>query len=586
MTTRAPKAPVFFANPAQLRALGERLRNTYIPSGSQVIELGPSLPGISTREDAYSLAILLVEALGEQARLRIAFPATGFYGKSDLKGLSPQRRRRFFVPDGTGFRAAPVLASKCGASPPPAVDSFLELSHESVLVLDLQRRVLSANQNYCELFQVDPAALIGKSLFGSGPGQWKARAQRTALRSLLSYGQPFSMLDAEVAATGPGILSLNIRATDCSRSPVRLVSIRNDTVTRKLAEESTRLRLTVDALLESATQTIIGVQHDGQIVLANGNTREMFGYAKEELLGRPLSLLIPEGARLRHKRHHKEYFKDMGLRTMGLRPDKIEALRKDGSTFPVEIGLSAVPTPAGQLAIAFIQDVSERRALEQAIRARSAEVQSLAANLLTAKEEIERRVSRELHDQICQPLAALALDLGALASSPDWELLKPLQARVIQVSEEARHMAYELHPTVLDDLGLVTSMRALCKEFSRKLGFPVAFTSARMPAEIPREVASCLYRVTQEALQNVVKHSAAGEVSVSLTRHKRSLAVQISDDGDGFTPTTGKTRGGLGLIGMEERARLAAGKITVASSPGRGTVVKLNVPLEKQGRPL
>lgn len=593
MAIRARTTPgsglVFFANPRPLRALCNRFLKGYGSNSEQLREIGLWLPALSTREDAYSLAILLIEALGEDARFRVCFPGpatTAIYGEPDLKGLSAARRRRFFVPVDGGFRPGPLLTERCvpqaGAGPYQSLESL----HDAIAVLDPQLRIQFVNRAFCELFRVNASVLIGKPLLGAGPGQWRPRARPAALRKLLLPGTPGGSMEVEVTAAGAGNLLLDIRASDWNCGPARLIAVRNETAIGKVREELQRLRLTVDALLESATQSIIGVLPNGTIVLANGNTREMFGYAKEELLGRPLTLLIPEGARRRHNRYHKEYFEKMDLRTMGMRSNNLEALRKDGTTFPVEIGLSAVPSAEGKLAIAFIQDVSERRAMEQAIRARGAEVQSLAASLLTAKEEIERRVSRELHDQICQPLASLAIDLGALASDREWpgsalDRMKTLQARAVKVSEEARHMAYELHPSVLDDLGLVTSMRALCKEYSRKLGLTVAFQSGKMPPEIPREIASCLYRITQESLQNVLKHAGATEVSVSLSRRKRTVIVIIADNGAGFAASAVKARGGLGLIGMEERARLVAGRITVDSSPGRGTTVTLEVPLER-----
>src|SRR4051812_130344 len=144
---------------------------------------------------------------------------------------------------------------------------------------------------------------------------------------------------------------------------------------------------------------------------------------------------------------------------------------KRGNSFPVEVGLSSVKAPDGKLIVAFIQDITARVQLEKSAQAHSTHIQALAARLLTVQEEERRRVSRELHDQICQQLASLAIDISAFAATPALpdeqrtRTLKELQSRVVQASEATRHIAYQLHPSVLDDLGLTASLRALCKRF-------------------------------------------------------------------------------------------------------------------------
>jgi len=157
-------------------------------------------------------------------------------------------------------------------------------------------------------------------------------------------------------------------------------------------------------------------------------------------------------------------------------------------------------------------------------------VQALAGSLLTAQEDERRRVSRELHDHICQQLASLAIDIGGLAADPPppedaRRRLAALQARVVKASEETRHIAYELHPSILDDLGLVASLRDLCKQFSaRARDITLEFNDVAVLAPVPREVASCLYRVAQESLQNIAKHAGAKHVSVTLTLKNQTAA--------------------------------------------------------------
>jgi len=353
---------------------------------------------------------------------------------------------------------------------------------------------------------------------------------------------------------------------------------------RKLAEISLQTSESlIRALLSSAPQAVVAVDAQGKIVFVNGNVARLFGYAREELLGQQLDLLIPESARPQHRDYQKSYFANMQSRPMGLGLN-LEARRKDGSLFPVEIGLGAVSAPTGKVAVAFVSDITERRRMEQAAQAHAAEIHSLAASLLTAQEEERRRVSRELHDQICQQLASLAIEIGSLAidlpvSGSVHTRLKALQSRVVKASEETRHIAYELHPSVLDDLGLVASLQDLGKEFSKQTKIGVKFTHDALPASMPREIGSCLYRVAQESLQNVIKHANAKHVTMAVNVRKGSLVLTISDDGSGFDPQSVKGRGGLGLIGMEERASLVDGKLSIAAQPRRGTRIALEIPL-------
>jgi len=461
--------------------------------------------------------------------------------------------------------------------------AIIETIHEALLVVDSEFRVLTVNRSFCGLFRVSPQDMKQQSFFGTGAGQCNVARLRELFREVLSKGTEIKDFDVDqdFPEIGRRRLVLNARRID----PTQTILIALEDITeRKQAQEAVEIsEFTVRALLDSSVQSVVAVNSDGKIVLVNGNTEKMFGYRREELLGQPLDILIPEDARGRHADHHKGYFANLQSRPMGIGLN-LEGRRKDGTTFPVEIGLSGIQTAAGKLAVAFVSDITQRRQLELAAQTHGAKVQALAASLLTAQEEERRRVSRELHDQICQQLASLAIDMGGLAAEAPAQLvqdrLKALQARVVKASEETRHIAYELHPSVLDDLGLVASLRALCKEFSeRNPNLALEFTGGARQAPVPREVASCLYRIAQESLQNIAKHANAKHVSLELTFPDGAVVLTIADDGVGFDREAIRGQGGLGLIGMEERARLVNGKLSIAARPSHGTRIAAEVPL-------
>ena len=461
--------------------------------------------------------------------------------------------------------------------------AIVETIHEALVVVDSECRVLTVNRTFCNLFRVSLQGMEHQSFFGLGAGQCNVPRLREPLQDILSKGTQIKdfELDQDFPEIGRRRLVLNARQIDESKTI--LIAIEDFTERKQAQEALERNESTIRALLDSATQSVVAVSADRKIVLVNGNTEKMFGYSREALLGQPLEILVPESAQGRHIEHHRAYFANMQSRPMGMGLN-LEGRRKDGTNFPVEIGLSAIETASGKLAVAFVSDITERSRLEQATQAHAQELHALAASLLTAQEEERRRVSRELHDQICQQLASLAIDIGGLAADPPppedvQSRLKVLQARVVKASEETRHIAYQLHPSVLDDLGLMASLQALCKEFSERERIPVEFNNGALPGSVPREVASCLYRVAQESLQNIAKHSVAKHVSVALTLQKGTLVLTIADDGAGFDQQAVKGRGGLGLIGMEERTRLVNGKLSIVTRPSHGTRIALKVPL-------
>ncbi|MGA2713603.1 MAG: chemotaxis protein CheB [Bryobacteraceae bacterium] len=462
--------------------------------------------------------------------------------------------------------------------------AIVETIHEALVVVDSECRVLTVNRSFCDLFRVPLQNVGNQSFFGQGAGQFKVSRLRELLQGVLSKGNEIKdfEVDQQFAGIGRRHLVLNAHKVDTSKRI--LIAIEDFTERKQAQEEAENSQSTIRALLDSSMQSVVAVNAEGKIVLVNGNTEKMFGYGRKELLGQPLEILVPESARARHVEDHKVYFANMKSRPMGIGLE-LGGRRKDGTVFSVEIGLSAVETAMGKLGVAFVTDITQRKQLERAAQAHAEEVHALAASLLTAQEDERRRVSRELHDQICQQLASLAIDIGGLAADPPpredaQSRLRAIQARVVKASEETRHIAYELHPSILDDLGLVASLRDLCKQFSeRATDIRLKFTDVVLPASVPREVASCLYRVAQESLQNIAKHANAKRALVALTLQKGTLGLKIADDGAGFDPTVVKGRGGLGLIGMEERARLVNGKLSIVSRPGRGTRIALEVPL-------
>jgi two-component system, NarL family, sensor kinase len=225
----------------------------------------------------------------------------------------------------------------------------------------------------------------------------------------------------------------------------------------------------------------------------------------------------------------------------------------------------------------------ELHAREESLRRNQDELRLLTGRLLQAQEDERRRIAREMHDDWTQRLAVLAIDAAKLETQLDPSShahgqLRAMRGELVRLSEDVHTLSRHLHPSILDDLGLVAALRSECASVTRRESVAVAYRSDDVTPSLPKDVALCVYRVAQEALRNVVRHAGTKEARVSLVRSGRELILTIQDRGVGFEAGGVRSREGLGLSSMAERVRLVRGKLTVDSKPGQGTTVTVRVP--------
>jgi PAS domain S-box-containing protein len=335
------------------------------------------------------------------------------------------------------------------------------------------------------------------------------------------------------------------------------------------------------AFFQSAAQAILIVEPSGVIVMANPATEKMFGYAVGELIGKPIEILVPQQFRGGHQAHRNRYFHSPQMRPMGLGLE-LQGRRKEGSEFFVEISLSYTQSAQGTLGVALVTDISKRRADEQAIRQQGEELRALAGRLMTAQDDERRRIARDLHDDLSQTMAFLAMDLGKLATKPGAQEMvtdiRPLQLRAAQAAETVRRISHQLHPSVLDDIGLEAALEQYCEEFQLRTGIATKFTSRDIPESLQREVASSIYHIAQECLRNVSRHAQTKTVAVAIEFVEHVLRLTIKDRGIGLKREASETSG-IGIVGMRERAHLVNGKLSIQSKAGAGTEVRVEVPV-------
>jgi PAS domain S-box-containing protein len=336
------------------------------------------------------------------------------------------------------------------------------------------------------------------------------------------------------------------------------------------------------SLLEAAPQAIIIVDATGQIVMTNPATEKLFGYAPEELRGHALEVLVPEHLRTQHIDHRGRYFAAPQDRPMGLNLN-LKARRKDGTEFEAEISLGHITTANGSLAAAFVSDISLRRAAESLMQRQREELRQLAGKLISAQDDERRRIARDLHDDLSQILAAIAMDMGRLASKYSTSEIAGELTRVkehaTQAAEHVRQISHQMHPAILDDLGLRLALEEYCGEFESRSGIVTHITTENLPDRLPSDISDCIYHIAGECLRNASKHSGGGAVFVNVGMVGNMVYLNVRDNGIGFNSSASSVSRGIGIVTMKERARLVGGRVSIRADIAEGTTVSVEVPV-------
>lgn len=441
----------------------------------------------------------------------------------------------------------------------------------------------------------EAAALVLRVLAGEAPASIAFRGEHTYVdaydwRELERWGIPEEALPSgsEIRYRVPTFweehwqIVLGVALAFLGESLLVLALLANIRTRRRtqssLRESEERVRMAVSA---SGTG-LWSLDLDTGGLWATDRTRELFGFGPDEplTLEKVLEAVHPEDREL--VRSETERAVESGEETsleyrLAERSGSVRSVYAQGR-------LQADGAGRPRRLMGTCTDVTQRRIADDLLRDQENELRTLAGRLINTQEEELRRLARELHDDLTQRLAALSIDAGVLAKSiascpPQApQELKALREGLIEVSNDVHNLSRQLHPTILDDLGLVRASQAECESFRRRTGIDVAFESGNVPSAVPNDVALCLYRVMQEALRNVEKHSTATEARVVLEGLPGGLRLSIRDGGIGFDAEKGKTTG-IGLSSMRERVRLVDGTLSIVSEPGKGTEVRVSVPV-------
>lgn len=333
------------------------------------------------------------------------------------------------------------------------------------------------------------------------------------------------------------------------------------------------------ALVEQAPVGIALENLDGRLLVVNSALSAMLGYPSEELVGRSCVEFGDPG----NSEDESVLFQQLQA---GLIPSyKLEKryVRKDGAEMWGHLHVSRLAASPGQpsLVVAVLEDVTERKVAHEELIKAQAESRQLTSRLIGARDDERHRIGRDLHDDICQRLALLSLELQTLmrsltasGQSVESQLVSTLCDRVGELSADVHDLSHALSSSGVQQFGLCAALKELCRRVSRQ--FEIEFDlRCEVPRVLPDELALCLFRVAQEALNNVTKHSGASRVFLSAIHTGDRLTLTVRDTGVGFDPALDVA--GIGLASMRERLRIVGGTLSVRSRPGRGTEVVAEV---------
>lgn len=242
----------------------------------------------------------------------------------------------------------------------------------------------------------------------------------------------------------------------------------------------------------------------------------------------------------------------------------------------------------GNRIFAAARDITEHLQAEAIINEREKELEILTGRLILNQEEERRRVARELHDDLSQQLAVLAISAGRMEAvvqdGPDSirDPLIDIRDKTIQIAADVQNISRRLHPSILEDLGLSKAIEAECQQFAVREGIEVSSSLQGIPRDLPKDIALSIYRIVQEGLNNIAKHACARYIEVSLTSSENELHLTVQDDGIGFDETELRGKAGLGLASIRERVRLVHGTYRIRSEPEKGTTIEVAVPLQAE----
>lgn len=346
-----------------------------------------------------------------------------------------------------------------------------------------------------------------------------------------------------------------------------------------LVDRLQKNQVLLDGLFERLPRAVALRDSNYRIIRVNREFTRVFGYTAQEAVGRRLrELIVPEELRLEEQTFHDLVDSGKPVETETVRQ------RKDGSRLDVSVLRVPIVLPGGQTVVyAFFRDITDRKRLENELLRSFEQLRAFAARLQTVREEERTRVAREIHDELGQALTAIKINVSSLGRDLPADQQQAVRTESIlqlvdKTIQSVRRISTELRPQILDDLGLVAAVEWCVEDFETHTGVKCRLDLATNEIVADQEHATAVFRILQETLTNIARHAGATEVKVRLAREKDNLILEVRDNGKGVSKEAVSASTSIGILGMQERAALLGGELTVTSTPGKGTTVTLRIP--------
>ena len=415
-----------------------------------------------------------------------------------------------------------------------------------------------------------PLRLRGESIGVLTVGRFRADG-----RSFDEFDRDFIQLLADHAALAIG--NARLYASE------RVARTAAETAERALGAAEAEYR----RMLATAAEGIVMTDASGRIVYANQMMDRVFGFETGELPGLSIDTLVPHRLRGAHAEARAEYAAAPSPRPMG--PDrKVVGRRKDGTEFPIEVVLSSMTREGSPVFVAFLTDITRRRASEERLREYQEKLQRMAFDAAVVEERERRRIAVELHDRIGQQLALAQISLSSVLAEVGTSPRAAIDKAIALLQESVvatRSLVFELSPPVLYDLGIKDAVSWLIEEVEKRHEMRVVLTADDADKPLDDTTAAIVFRAVRELLMNALKHARSLEVKVSLRRTEDYLEVVVADEGVGFEPeaVTSRPNGGFGLFSLREQINSLGGTLAITSARGQGTSACVRVRLKGAG---
>jgi PAS domain S-box-containing protein len=455
---------------------------------------------------------------------------------------------------------------------------LFENSAVGITVTDERRKFIAANRAYLEIVGYSEEELRATTYLDLTHEE--DRPLNAVLAADVRAGRlPYFQLEKRYRRKDGQLVWVRVTAStspEGEADPRFGIAIVEDVTERKRSELKLR---EYEKVVQGLQEMVAVVGRDYRYVIANQTYLNYQGRGQEQVVGHSVSeVLGQELFELVVKSKMDECFQGKVVKYELAVAYPNRGLRDLIATyFPIE-------GPAGvDRVAAVLEDITDRKRAERELQRSFQELHALNARLESVREEERTRLARELHDRLGQTLTAIRIDLASLRATPRREQQLPRIDAISGLVEETIHavrrISTELRPGILDDLGLAATVEWAAEEFQARTGIECQVALPGSGLAIDGERATALYRIFQEALTNIARHARATQVTIGLVQDDCHLSLDVRDNGHGIAAEQLSASGSLGILGMRERAMLLGGEFTIAGEPGRGTTVRVRIPI-------